>query len=135
MSETKIKYEQLNTGFEFTPSVIKIDEQTVAAYKKAVEIDDPLFKERQIVPPMAIAALAMRAMAERFELLPGTVHTSQQLEFLNTVDIGETLTSLARVNRKIVRGKFHMLNIGIKVVNQKEIPVLTGEIGFILPLS
>jgi len=84
---------------------------------------------------MAVAALAMMAMSEKFELLPGTVHVSQQLDFMNIVEIDDTLTSYCRVSRKVARGKFQMLTIGIKVLNQRQDNVLAGEIGFILPMN
>ena len=66
---------------------------------------------------------------------PGAIHVSQDLQFLSLIGIDETLTSHARVNRKVERGKFHMLTIGIDVKNQKQITVLSGETSFILPLS
>ena len=130
----KIEYAQLQTGFEFTPSVFTLDEGAIAAYIKATEDDNQLYHEK-IVPPMAVVALAMAAMADRFLLLPGTVHVSQQLDFVNTAKVGDNITSYSRVNRKIVRGKFHMLNIGIKVVNSENQIIITGEVGFILPLE
>jgi len=134
MTEEKIKYENLTTGFSFTPSTFKMDAETAALYLKATDDHNPEY-EGKLVPPMAIAALAMKSMAEKFDLLPGTVHVSQQLEFLNTASIDETLTSYASVARKVARGKFHMLTIGIKVLNQQQETVITGEIGFILPLN
>ena len=134
MTEEKIKYENLTTGFNFAPSAFKVDAKTVALYLKATDDHNAEYEDK-LIPPMAIAAMAMKAMAERFDLLPGTVHVSQQLEFLNTASIDETLTSYAGVARKIVRGKFHMLTISIKVLNQQQETVITGEIGFILPLN
>ena len=128
----KIAYHELVTGFTFTPSTFQMDAATVNAYLAATGDENPLYAGR-VVPAMAVAALAMKAMSEKFILLPGTVHVSQQLEFLKTVYIGDLLTSYAGVNRKVARGKFHMLNIGIKVVNDDQETVMTGETGFILP--
>jgi acyl dehydratase len=66
---------------------------------------------------------------------PGAVHVSQDLQFLSPVGFDETLTSYAKVNRKVERSKIHMLSIGIKVMNQKQQSVLSGETSFILPVS
>jgi acyl dehydratase len=134
MSNQKIKYEELNTGFEFTPSTFKMDAKTVKSYIEATE-DRNIINQPDIVPPMAVAALAMMAMSGKFELLPGTVHVSQQLEFKNKVNVDDTLSCYSRVSRKVARGKFHILTIGIKVNNQRQEDVLTGEIGFILPIN
>jgi acyl dehydratase len=130
----KIEYGQLAVGYEFSPSVLKMEENNVSLYLEATE-DNNVIYQGKIVPPMAVVALAMAALAEKFVLLPGTVHVSQQLEFAKTVLVNDTLTSYARVNRKVVRGKFHILNIGINVLNQQKEPVVIGEIGFILPMS
>jgi acyl dehydratase len=130
----KIDFGQLEVGYEFSPSVFQTEANMVLLYLKATE-DNNVIYQGNVVPPMAVVTLAMAALAEKFVLLPGTVHVSQQLEFAKTVLINETLASYARVNRKVIRGKFHMLNIGIKVVNQHKEPVVVGELGFILPIS
>ena len=135
MTQQKIDYMDLSTGYEFEPSDFRLNSESVMAYLDAVEGDRQIYEKDGIIPPMAIAALAMTAMAEGMSLPPGAIHVSQDLQFLSLVDIDETLTSHARVNRKVERGKFHMLTIGINVYDQKLMPVLTGEIGFILPLS
>jgi len=135
MEHSKIEYEKLTTGYEFPPSGFTLDSTVVEAYLKAVEDNNPLYAENRIVPPMAVVALAMAAMSQSLLLPPGTVHVSQELGFNRTVNIGETLTSYASVNRKVARGKFHMLSIGIKVENQKQETVITGETGFILPFD
>jgi len=131
MADAKKYYSDIVTGFEFAPSVFQIDAETVSKYLRATEDDNPIHSLK-IVPPMAVAAFAIREMANRFVLPEGTVHVSQQLEFIKAAAIGETLTSLAKVTRKVQRGKFNMLNISFNVVNHRKEPVLTGEAGFIL---
>ena len=135
MTQQKTDYGELTTGYEFTPVVLRPDGETVAAYLSAIEGDKRIYEEDKLVPPMAVAALAMAAMSTGLSLPPGAIHVSQEFQFLSTVSINETLTSLARVNRRVERGKFHMLTVGINVLNQKQMTVLTGETSFILPLS
>jgi hypothetical protein len=136
MSETqqpKIEYDKLAPGYEFPPASFRLDGDKVAAYLAAVEDKDIIYQEDKVVPPMAVAALSMAAMAAALTLPPGAIHVSQGLEFTGAIAIGEELTSHARVVRKVARGKFHMLNIGIKVLNRSGKKVLSGETGFILP--
>ena len=134
MTQQKIDYGELITGYEFAPTSFRPDGEMVTAYLSAIEGDKRIYEENKIVPPMAVAALAMAEMSASISLLSGTIHVSQELQFLGTVGINEPLTSYARVNRKVERGKFHMLTIGINVLNQKQATVLTGETSFILPL-
>jgi acyl dehydratase len=131
---SKINYEKLATGYQFAPSSFRLDSQRVRAYLKAVEDHNSVYAEQQIVPPMAIAALAMAAMFSGLDLPPGAIHVSQSLEFVGLVRVGEELTSYARVSRKTERGKFHLLTIGIDVLNKNKVTVLSGETSFILPL-
>jgi acyl dehydratase len=133
--DKRIEYSELATGYEFAPKQFKLDKETVTAYLKAVEADSHIYEEREILPPMAIAAFAMTALSEGIALPWGAIHVSQELQFLDTVNIEETLTSQARISRKLERGKFHMLTISIRVQNEQKIPVLAGETGFILPLE
>jgi len=135
MALRNIDYGKLITGYEFEPTSFRLDGESVMAYLDAVEDNNRIYEENRIVPPMAVAALSMTAMAAELSLPPGAVHVSQDLQFLSLVSINETLTSRARINRKVERGKFHMLTIGINVLNQKQMTVLSGETSFILPLS
>lgn len=135
MPQQKIDYEKLTTGFEFEPSGFRIDGESMRKYLDAVDGDKSIYEKDNIVPPMSVAALAMTAMAEGISMPPGAVHVSQDIQFLNTVRINEELTSVARVNRIVKRGKIHMLSIGINVVNEQNTSVLEGETSFILPVS
>ena len=134
MTQQKVDYGELVTGYEFAPTSFSPDGEMVTAYLNATEGDKHIYEEDKIVPPMAIAALAMAAMSQSLVLTPGTIHVSQDLKFNSVVGIGERLTSHARVNRKTERGKFNMLTVGINVLNQEQVAVLTAETSFILPL-
>ncbi len=131
--KAKIEYNQLEVGYEFLPSSYKLDASIVATYLKAVEDATYLYRDTKIVPPTAIAAYAMAALSQGICLPPGTIHVSQELEFIDTVRINDSLTTHARVNRKQSRGKFHLLDIELNVCNQNQKTVLTGETRFILP--
>ncbi len=129
----KIEYSQLETGYEFLPSSYKLDSSIVAIYLKAIGDTSGLYQDTGLVPPMVIAAHAMAALSESICLPSGTIHVSQEFEFIDTVSINDTLISYARVNRKQSRGKFHLLLVDLNVTNQNQKAVLTGKTSFILP--
>ena len=129
----KVEYSQLEAGFEFPPSSYKLDSTMVATYLKAVEETSELYQDTSLVPPMAIAAHAMAALSEGICLPPGTIHVSQEFEFLDTASIDDTFTSYARVGKKQSRGKFNLLVVDLSVGNQDMKKVLTGKTSFILP--
>jgi len=134
MSEKqKIKYSQLEAGYEFPPSSYKLDTSIVSTYLKAVEDTSRLYQDNELVPPMVVAAYAMAALSQGICLPPGAIHVSQELEFIDTVSVNERLISCARVSRKQSRGKFHLLAIDLNVFNQNQKVVLAGKTSFILP--
>ena len=134
MSEKqKIEYSQLEAGFEFSPSSYRLDSTMIANYLKAVDETSELYQDTSLVPPMAIAAHAMAALSEGICLPPGTIHVSQEFEFLDTASIDDTFTSYARVGKKQSRGKFNLLVVDLNVTDQALKAVLTGKTSFILP--
>ena len=135
MAQEKIDYREISTGYEFQPAEIRLSNESIAAYLDAVEGNKSMYEQTGAVPPMAISAQAMTAMADGLSFPPGAVHVSQELQFLERASVGEALTSYAKVIRKVERGKFNMLTVGIRIVNSKQTTVLTGEIGIILPFS
>jgi len=133
LKQPKIEYSQLETGYEFAPSTHKLGASVLSTYLKAVEDTSSLYQDTNLVPPMAIAASAMAALSRGICLPPGAIHISQELEFIDTMSVDDSLTSYAKVSRKWSRGKFHFLDIAINVCNQNQRTVLTGKTSFILP--
>jgi len=131
--EQKVEYSQLEAGYEFPPSRYTLDHSIVATYLRAVEDSSSLYQDTELVPPLAIAAYAMASLSESISLPSGTIHASQELEFIDTVNINDILISYARVSRQQSRGKFHLLSINFNVFNQRQQAVLAGKTSFILP--
>lgn len=130
----KIEYQDLKAGQEFPPAAFQVDSTTVADYLKAVEEDNAIYQNTGLVPPMAVAALALKSLISAISMPPGTIHVSQEFEFIDTVNTQDTLTSRAGVSRIQERGKLHLISIDINVSNQEQKPVLAGKTSFILPV-
>jgi acyl dehydratase len=131
----KIAYQDLKAGQEFPAAAFQVDSATASDYLKAVEEDSVIYQNTGLVPPMAVAALALKALINAISMPPGTIHVSQEFEFMAAVSTQDTLTSRATVSRIQERGKLHLINVDISVLNQENQPVLAGKTGFILPVS
>ncbi|MBA7484856.1 hypothetical protein ES707_20387 [subsurface metagenome] len=131
--QEKIRYQQLEVGYELPSISYKLEPSMVAAYLRAVQEHSELYKDRKLVPPMAIAAYAMAALSENILLPPGVIHTDGQIQFLGIVNVGDTISCYSRVSQKQDRGRFHLLTIDFTVFNQERKQVLTGKTSFILP--
>ena len=132
---SKIAYQDLKAGQEFPAAAFQVDSTTASDYLKAVEEENVIYQNTELVPPMAVAALALKALINAISMPPGTIHVSQEFEFMAAVSAQDTLTSRATVSRIQERGKLHLINVDVSVLNQENQPVLAGKTGFILPVS
>jgi acyl dehydratase len=123
-----IDYEGLTPGYEFPPASYELSASLISKYLKAVDSSNGRF-----VPPLAIAAYAMTAMAGFLSLPPGSIHASQELEFLKLVPVGDVINCQARVARKLTRGKLQMLVLEINVFDQNKEKVQSGKATVMLP--
>ncbi len=131
--QAKTEYYQLSVGFEFPPQSYCLDSSAIALYLDAVKENNSLFRNEGLVPPMAVTALAMSALSQSITMPSGTIHVSQELDFLKAVKVGDSITCHSKVSRKVERGGLRLMNVDISVANQNQETVLTGRIGFVLP--
>lgn len=127
-----IAYQQVSAGFEFPPSSCKLDTAMVDDYIKAVGDSSNLYRDSKLVPPTALAACAMYALSGNISFPPGSIHVSQELEFLGTVYREDTITCQAKVSKKQDRGKLHLMTIDLAVYKDRN-KVMTGKVGFVMP--
>ncbi len=125
---TSISYKDLVPGYEFPPTSYELNASLVSKYLRAVDSSGGEF-----VPPLAIAAYAMTAMAGSLSLPPGSIHASQDLEFFKLVPIGATVNCQARVARKLTRGKMCMLILELNIFDQNKEKVQSGKATVMLP--
>ena len=81
----KTEYYQLAAGFEFPPQSYVIDSAMVTAYLEAVKEPGDIYQKEGLVPPMAITTFAMSALSQAIVMPPGTIHVSQEFDFLQLV--------------------------------------------------
>jgi acyl dehydratase len=128
-----LQYYELTVGFEFPSQSFLMERALIDDYIKATDEDNEIFRKESLVPPMAVAAYAMASLINVITMPSGTLHVSQELEFLKQVNVGDTITCHSRVSRKMERKNMHLMNVDMTVLNQRQDKVLTGRVGFILP--
>ncbi len=132
-NKNELDLEQLGEGYEFAPADYRLNPSTVTSYIEAVGEDDRLFHGTDAVPPMAIAALTLTSLMEAAPFPEGTIHVSQEFDFLDTVSTKDTLTRHARITSRRDRGRLRMMTISLSVHNHNGKPVLKGETSLLLP--
>jgi acyl dehydratase len=125
-------FEQLSVGYEFPPATYQLSESVISKYVEAVGGQQD-FLESGIVPPLAIGAYAMNALSQSFSIPPGSIHASQEFEFLNVVPIGTTITCKGKIAQKVERGRLSLVVLEINGLNQAKEKVLTGKATVAIP--
>ena len=124
----------LEKGHEFPPASFDLSEEWVDAYVAAVEDEAIGALDGGFVPPMAVAALAIRALLENASLPPGTLHIGQELAFTAPVRRGETLTVAARIASRGKRAGWVLIAVELRVAGDDG-TVMTGRVTLSFPAA
>ena len=127
-----VSFEQLTVGYEFPSTSYQLSESFISKYLEAVD-EQQDFLASGIVPPLAIAACAMSSLSQSFTVPPGSIHASQEFEFLKLVPIGATISCGGKIAQKLQRGKLHLVMLEINALNQDKEKVLTGKATIAVP--
>ncbi len=109
-----MRFSDLPAGYTFPADTLTLDPTTVQRYLAATDDDNALYWHEdapRVVPPLAVAALSLRAIAAGVSLAPGSIHSAQDLTFHRAVAVGETLQARARVATASKRRDFTALAI------------------------
>ena len=93
----------LAAGHVFPPITFKVDAEQAYAYCGAVGDALGLYEDAGVVPPLAVAALALGALLEQVSLPPGTLHAAESLSFKAPVAAGATLECRATLAQRSQR--------------------------------
>ena len=81
----------LAAGHVFPAIAFSVDAEQARAYRAAAGDSLGLYDDAGVVPPLAVAALALGALLEHVSLPPGTLHTGESLSFKAPVPSGAAL--------------------------------------------
>ena len=124
----------LEKGYEFPPASFDLSDEWVDAYVASVEDEAIGTLDGGFVPPMAVAALAIRALLEHAGLPPGTLHAGPELAFTAPVRRGEALTVAARIASRGERAGWALMGVELRVARGGE-AVMTGRTTVSFPVT
>ena len=128
------RLDTLPRGHELPPSAFELSPEWVGGYVAAVEDEAISLLGRELVPPMAVAALAVRALLQRAALPPGAVHIGQEMTFLRAARIGEKLSASARIVSRGERQGWLLMGIDLSVDGDGG-PVMEGRATLTMPVA
>jgi acyl dehydratase len=106
--------------FELTPEAVR-------DYVAAVEDGAVTALGKGAVPPMAIAAYAVRGLLSEMPLPPGSIHAGQELEFLRPARLGDALSVTGRVLSAGERKGWTLATVALDVRDGAGEPVMRGR--------
>ena len=116
----------LEKGHEFPPVQFDLSREWVDEYVAAVDDSAIAGVGPDAVPPMAVAALAIRALLDHAALAPGTIHAGQELAFHRAASVGDRLDVRARVLSRGERQGWVLMSIDLHADCDAG-PVMTGR--------
>lgn len=130
-----VNLESLPKGYHFPPSSFELSPDWVEEYRAAVEDGATACLDRGLVPPMAAAALAIRALIQGARLPPGAIHVGQELSFLRPLRIGGRVTVQAQVANRGERQGWILMSIDLRAEDEASRPVMTGRATVTMPAT
>ena len=126
-------YSALKAGDLISDRRCHLDADTVCSYVLAVDDRSPLASSGEVVPPMALAALSVRGVVQDLGIPGGTLHLGQEVEFTDTVVVGETISCTAEMAQNSVRGGQRVLVIRLIVEAGDDRVVMKGKSTIAVP--
>ncbi len=96
---------ELRAGHAFTPAHFTVTAANARAYRDAVRDTLTVYADAGgVVPPLAVAALALGELLRQVALPPGSLHASESVECMAAVLEGEKVECRARLSQRSIRG-------------------------------
>lgn len=130
-----IDYSKLEAGQQLSSQSLVLDAKAVGDYVAAVsDASNPAAGDgTPLVPPMAIAALALSAVINTLQIPGGTIHASQELGFGASVPVGEAVECTATLAQNTVRRGWRFLVVNMEATSERDSIVMEGKSTIMLP--
>ena len=126
------EFKDLEIGYKFSPVSYELTPSSISKFEEAVGTCSP---DANLVPPLATLIYAMKAVFQCIEIPPGSIHASQEAEFLKPVAIGSRLNYHAQIAQKTSRSKMNIIAVKINAFDQDKEMVLSAVTTLITPNS
>jgi hypothetical protein len=119
---SRLLLSDLPKGHALAEARIDLTPERISAYLAATGDSNTVYRDRNLAPPLAVAALALGALLAQIELPAGTLHTSQEVEAHAATPLDATLSLRGRVAQRSERA-----GMVISVLEFEVAPLGSGE--------
>lgn len=124
---------EIATGTAIDLGSWTLSEESVREYLDAVGDDQGIYAEVGLAPPLALCAWALGAMLEKMSLPAGTVHSIQEMEAVEGVNVGEVVHGEAVPERPRTRGGLRFTTVAYTLENGAGDVVQRGKTTVLTP--
>ncbi|MDE2786106.1 MAG: hypothetical protein OXL37_05520 [Chloroflexota bacterium] len=111
-----------------------ITSEAVREYLSAVGDDLPLYMNLRCAPPIMLAARVVALLLERLSLPDGAIHSLQDIETLDELRVGYTVSAVATVEPVRERGGMRFLTVNYTVSDESTgSDLMNGRTTVLLP--
>jgi hypothetical protein len=123
----------LPKGHEFPETRFEMTSKWVSDYLAAVEDDAIGSLSQGAYPPLAFAALSIRALLDRASLAEGSIHVAQELSLSLGRPPTGALVARARIASRGERQGWVLMGVELLVEDELRIPMMTGRATITFP--
>ncbi|MDP6798253.1 MAG: MaoC family dehydratase [SAR202 cluster bacterium] len=128
-----VDYGALSPGQTISRHTYVVDDAMVDRYVDAVQDESHMATERELAPPMSIAALSLTGVVQDLQIPGGTLHVGQEFQFSAAVSVGATLECVATLKTNSIRGGWRFMVVDSVVTEGGNRLVMTGKSTITLP--
>ena len=130
-----VDYGALAVGQRISSRSYEMRADVVSQYAGAVGDGTTLRSDdgAALAPPMAVAALSLRGVVQDLQIPGGTLHASQEMEFLGAVSVGAKLECVATMAQNSVRGGWRFMVVRTDVADGEGRAVMVGKSTIMVP--
>ena len=112
-----------------------ITEDNVRQYLAAVGDAQQEYFQLGLVPPLFLTAYALTGLLGKLALAPGAIHSLQEVDTLNPVEIGDQISGTARLERPRRRGNLEFTTVSYTLTSASGIQVQSGKSTVLAPAA
>jgi len=131
----EVNLETPSSESEFEIGRWHITEDNVRQYLAAVGDAQQEYFQLGLVPPLFLTAHALTGLLGKLALAPGAIHSLQEVDTLNPVEIGDQISGTARLERPRRRGNLEFTTVSYTLTSASGIQVQSGKSTVLVPAA
>ena len=121
-------------GTKLPTKEVTLGARYVQSYITAVGESSTVYSNGNTVPPLAVVAWLLKSLIGSLDLPAGTVHSSQEIECVEIIQVGDTVTASVSVEQNTQRSQWRFLTLGFAIKNNVD-SVIKGKISLLIPVE